>query len=119
GYLDQPELFGNGPLNGTTLAAWTEKTPGVYGGTTQMASQDMLALITLMPTNIIIAGRDAADKIKAAKVGRNDQLTIPVARLGGANLVVNLDADGHPSHAEITVNGKKYTGDYGNYLSDR
>jgi len=119
GHLEQPELFGNGPLNGVQLATWKEKPAGVYAGTSEASGQELLAVEYLMPTNIILAGRDTADKIKASRVGRNDVLTIPVPRLGGANLVATLDADGHPTHAEITVNGKKYTGDYANYLSDR
>jgi hypothetical protein len=119
GHLEQPELFGNGPLNGVQLATWKEKPAGVYSGPSDANAQEMLVLEYLMPTNIVLAGRDAADKIKTSRLGRNDVLTIPVARLGGANLVATLDADGHPTHAEITVNGKKYAGDYGNYLSDR
>jgi hypothetical protein len=122
GHLEQPELFGNGdmgPVNPTALVAWKEKPLGVYSGASDMSPQDMLALVYLMPTNIILAGRDAADKIKASRVGRNDVLTIPVPRLGGTNLVATLDAEGHPSHAEFTFNGKKYTADYGNYLADR
>jgi len=119
GHLEQPELFGSGPINGVQLATWKEKPAGVYAGTSDADTQQILALEYLMPTNIVLAGRDAADKIKTSRVGRNDVLTIPVARLGGANLVTTLDADGHPTHAEVTVNGKKYTGDYSNYLSDR
>jgi hypothetical protein len=119
GHLDQPELFGSGPLTGVQLATWKEKPAGVYSGPSDANAQELLALEYLMPTNLILAGRDAADKIKTARLGKNDVLTIPVPRLGGANLAVTLAADGSPTHAEVTVNGKKYTGDYGNYLSDR
>lgn len=119
GHLEQPELFGTGPIDGTTLAAWKEKPAGVYAGPSDMSAQDLMALALLMPANIILEARDAADKIKAAKAGQADTLTIPVPALGGANLVAALDADGHPVHAEVKVNGKNYAADFANYQIDR
>jgi hypothetical protein len=118
GHLEQPEVFGNGAKN-WNLVAWKEKPAGVYAGPSDMPAQDLMALAMLMPSNIILEGRDAADKISTAKVGQSDTLTIPVAALGGANLVATLAADGHPMHAEVKVNGKTYAADFANYQVDR
>jgi hypothetical protein len=118
GHLEQPELFGNGPKN-WNLVAWKDKPVGHYAGPSDMAPQDLMALALLMPSNIVLAGRDAADKISAGKSGQLDTLTIPEPALGGANLVATLAADGHPTHAEVKVNGKTYAEDFSGYQVDR
>jgi hypothetical protein len=92
---------------------------GVYSGPSTMDPQELVALIYLLPSGVILAGRDAADKIKASRVGRNDVLTIPVPDLNGAILTARLDATGVPIHTELEVNGKKYVGDYGLFVNDR
>jgi hypothetical protein len=119
GHLEQPELFGAGPLDGVKLAAWKEKPMGVYSGPATMAPEDVLALAYLLPSGVILAGRDAADKIKASRIGRNDILTIPVPDLNGAILTARLDATGLPTHTELEVGGKKYVGDFGLFVNDR
>ncbi len=121
GHLEQPELFGSGPINGVQLVGWQEKTLGVYtAGNTTISPADMWALTALMPTNVVLAGRDSAAVIKASKAGRNDVLTIPAPRVAaGATMVATLDGEGRITHVELTANGKKYAGDFSNYLSDR
>jgi hypothetical protein len=118
GYLEQPEIFGDGPLNGVQLAAWKEKTPGVYGGPADMTPQEVLVLAYLHPAGVILAGRDGAATMKATRVGRNDVLTIPVPALG-TDLVATLDAAGRPTHTEIKLGGKTYTGDFREFRNDR
>jgi hypothetical protein len=119
GHLEQPELFGGGAIAGVQLAAWKEQTPGVYGGASSMTAEELLTLAYLMPSGVVHAGRDAADKMKLSKDGQRDVLTIPVEALGGANLVATLDTDGRPVHTEINLKGKVYSGDFDNFLNDR
>src|SRR6266566_2364062 len=47
--------------------AWDEKTLGVYGGAAQTSATDRLILPYLMPTAVVIAGRDAADVMKLTR----------------------------------------------------
>jgi hypothetical protein len=119
GHLDQPDVFGAGPKNGEDLVGWKEKSIGVYSAPTDMKPQDLVALAFLMPWNVVLEGRDAADAITATKTGRLQTLTIPVRKLNNATLTARLDADGHPTHTELTYNGHTYTGDFSNFLSDR
>jgi hypothetical protein len=119
GRFEQPELFGDGPQDNVLLVAWKEKSPGVYGGPADMTPEEVLVLSWLMPAGVIFAGRDAADVLKATRQGRNDILTVPVERLGGATMVATLDAAGRPVRTEIDLKGKKYTAEFGNFLNDR
>jgi hypothetical protein len=120
GHLDQPELFGAGPKNGVNLVGWKEKSIGVYSAPiSDMTPQDLVAISFLMPWNVVLAGRDAADVIKATKTGRLQSLTIPVHKLGDAMLTASLDAAGHPSHVELAYNGHTYSGDFSDFQSDR
>jgi len=100
--------------------AWDEKTPGVFAGQAQTSVPERLVVAYLMPSAVILAGRDAADVMKLGKDGARNTLTIPVPALGsGVNLVATLDADGHPIHTQIALNGKTYTGDFDEFLADR
>src|SRR5262249_44129156 len=101
--------------------AWDEKTPGVFGAQATNTPAERLVVAYLMPSATILTGRDAADTIKLSKDDKAHQvLTIPVPKLGaGVNLVSTLDADGHPIHTSITMNGHTYTGDFSEFLSDR
>jgi hypothetical protein len=100
--------------------AWDEKTPGVFGGQAANPVAERLVIPYLMPSAVILAGRDAADTMKLGKDGARQQLTIPVPKLGaGVNLVATLDADGHPIHTQIALGGKTYTGDFDEFLADR
>jgi hypothetical protein len=100
--------------------AWDEKTPGVFGGQAQTAVPERLVIAYLMPSAVILTGRDAADTIKLSKDGSRNLLTIPLPKVGaGVNLLATLDADGHPVHTSITFNGHTYTGDFSEFLQDR
>jgi hypothetical protein len=118
GYLEQPEVFADGPLQGVQLAAWKEKTPGVYAGPSDMTPQEIMVLMYLHPAAVILEGRDSAATFKATRVGRNDVLTIPVPALG-TDLVATLDAAGRPARTEIKLGGKTYTGEFRDFLNDR
>jgi hypothetical protein len=101
--------------------AWDEKTPGVWGGAAQTSAVDRLVLAYLMPTAVVIAGRDAADVMKLSRDerGRN-VLTIPVPKLGqNVNLVATMNAEGHPIRTQITLGGKVYTGEFDDFFNDR
>jgi hypothetical protein len=101
--------------------AWDEKTPGVFGGQAQTAVPERLVIAYLMPSAVILTGRDAADTIKLSKDAQAHQvLTIPVPKLGqGVQLVATLDADGHPIKTQIVLNGKTYTGQFDEFIADR
>jgi hypothetical protein len=102
--------------------AWDEKTPGVYGGAAATSVNDRLIVPMLMPSEVILEARDAADVIKVSKDPTNGHqvLTIPLPKLGaGVNMVATLDADSHPIHTVIAYNGHTYTGDFSEFLSDR
>jgi hypothetical protein len=102
--------------------AWDEKTPGVFGGQAATSVNDRLIVPMLMPSEVILEARDAADTIKLSRDPNNGHqvLTIPLPKLGaGVNMVASLDADSHPIHTQIAYNGHTYTGDFGNFLSDR
>jgi hypothetical protein len=101
--------------------AWDEKTPGVFGGQATNSVAERLVIAYLMPSAVILTGRDAADTMKLSKDDKGKQvLTIPVPKLGaGVNLVATLDADGHPVHTQIALGGKTYTGDFDEFLADR
>jgi hypothetical protein len=101
--------------------AWDEKTPGVFGAQATNPVAERLVIAYLMPSAVILAGRDAADTMKLSKDEKGKQvLTIPVPKLGaGVNLVATLDADGHPVHTQIALGGKTYTGDFDEFLADR
>jgi len=100
--------------------AWDEKTPGVFAAKASNSVPERLVIPYLMPSAVILAGRDAADKMKLGKDGARNTLTIPVPALGsGVNLVATLDADGHPIHTQIALGGKTYTGDFDEFLADR
>ncbi len=43
GHLDQPELFGKGPVDGVVEVTWKEKPLGVYAGASDMSSQELLS----------------------------------------------------------------------------
>jgi hypothetical protein len=99
---------------------WDEKTPGVYGGAAKTARADRLVMSYLMPSAVVLSGRDAADKIKLGKDGARDTLTIPVPKLAAdAVMVATLDAQSRPVHTQITMGGKVYTGDFDQFLNDR
>jgi hypothetical protein len=101
--------------------AWDEKTPGVFGGQAKTSVNERLILSYLMPSGVIVFGRDAADVIKASKDNRaRNVLTIPLPSLGdGVNLVATLDSEGRPIHTSIAYNGRTYTGDFDDFLPDR
>jgi hypothetical protein len=101
--------------------AWDEKTPGVYGGAAQTSAVDRLLLAYLMPTAVILAGRDAANVMKLSRDERGRQvLTIPVPKLGpNVDLIATLNADGHPIRTQITLGGKVYTGEFDDFFNDR
>jgi hypothetical protein len=101
--------------------AWDEKTPGVFAAQASNPVAERLVVAYLMPSAVILAGRDAADTLKLSKDDKGKQvLTMPVTKLGaGVNLVATLDADGHPVHTQIALGGKTYTGDFDEFLADR
>jgi hypothetical protein len=100
--------------------AWDEKTPGVFAAKASNTVPERLVIPYLMPSAVILAGRDAADTMKLGKDGARNTLTIPVPKLGqGVNLVATLDADGHPIKTSIALNGKTYTGEFDEFLADR
>jgi hypothetical protein len=101
--------------------AWDEKTQGVYGGAAQTTAVDRLVLAYLMPTGVILAGRDAADVMKLSRDERGRSvLTIPVPKLGqNVNLVATMTSDGQPIRTQIVLNGKTYTGEFDDFTNDR
>ncbi len=100
--------------------AWDEKTPGVYGKAAATSAAERLVLPYLMPSAVLTAAREGLPDVKLSKDGAKDVLTIPVPQLGaGVNLVATLASDHRPVHTEITLNGKKYTGDFLEFLGDR
>jgi hypothetical protein len=100
--------------------AWDEKTPGVFGGKAANTPVERLVVAYLMPSAVILAGRDAADTLKLSKDGSRSVLTMPVPKLGqGVTLTATLDADGHPVHTQIAMGGHTYTGDFDEFLADR
>ncbi len=120
GHLEQPDIYGDGALDGVQQVTWMEEPAGVYAGPSKMPSNELLAIAYTLPSGVVLAGRDAADVMKLSKDDQaNDVLTIPVHKLNDATLVATLDASGRPVHTEITVDGKKYTGDFSNFLNDR
>ena len=100
---------------------WKEEPAGVYAGPSDMSSQELLAMAYLMPSGVILAGRDAADKMKLSKDDQaHDVLTIPVPALGDATLVATLDAAGHPVHTQIDVGRQDlHRATSANFLNDR
>ncbi len=69
---------------------------------------------------MIIAARNAADVLKVSTDDQaRDVMSMPVPQLGDATLVATLDTSSRPIHTEMTVNGKKYTGDFSNFQNDR
>jgi hypothetical protein len=115
----------DGKVRAITVAAdnlaWDEKTPGVFGGRADTSVVERLVVAYLMPSAVILASRDAADVMKLSKDDRGrDVLTIPVPKLGtGVDLVATFDADGHPTHTQIVLNGKTYSGEFSEFVSDR
>ena len=103
---------------GDAKLAWDESSPGIYKGPATTSANERLVIAYLMPSGVVLAGRDAADKIKLGKDGARDTLTFPVPTLG-ADMVATLDAEGHPVHTQIVMGGKTYTGDFDNFLNDR
>ncbi len=74
----------------------------------------------LMPSQVILFARDAADVIKASKEAGKDTLTIPMPLLGkDVNLVATFDLEGHPVHTSIAYNGHTYSGDFDDFIADR
>lgn len=135
GRYEQPEIFGDGPLDGAVLAAWKEapvevprafeaydpgaSNAGVFAGAADMTAQELLALAYLQPIGTVIAGRDAAGDIVVTRDAQNREvMTIPVEALG-ADLVSTLDADGRPVHSEINVGGKVFSADFARFVNDR
>jgi hypothetical protein len=101
--------------------AWDEKTPGVFAAKAGTSVAERLVVPYLMPSAVILAGRDAADSIKLSKDDRaRPVLTIPVPKLGAnVNLVATLNSDGQPVRTQIVLNGKTYTGEFDEFLADR
>jgi hypothetical protein len=102
--------------------AWDEKTPGVFGGKAATSVAERLVVPYLMPSAVILAGRDAADT--GLKLSKDDRarpvLTIAVPKLGpNVNLVATLNTDGQPVRTQIVLNGKTYTGEFDDFLADR
>src|SRR5665213_2481966 len=54
--------------------AWDESSPGIYKGPALTSAQERLVIAYLMPSGVVLAGRDAADKIKLGKDGARDTL---------------------------------------------
>jgi hypothetical protein len=101
--------------------AWDEKTPGVFAGQAATSVPERLVIAYLMPSAVILTGRDAADTMKLSKdATAHNVLTIPVPKLGaGVNLVATLSADNQPIHTQIVLNGHTYTGDFDEFIADR
>jgi hypothetical protein len=101
--------------------AWDEETPGMFGGEAQTSANERLIWSYLMPSGVVVLGRDAALVIEASKDERaRDVLTIPVPSLGDdVNLVATLDARGRPIHTLIEYDGHTYRGDFDTFLADR
>ena len=92
----------------------------MFGAQAATSAAERLVVPYLMPSAVILAGRDAADTMKLGKDGARNQLTMPVPKLGAnVNLVATLDADGHPVKTTIVLNGKTYTGEFDDFLADR
>jgi hypothetical protein len=98
--------------------AWDEKSPGTFGGAAKTPANERLMLAYLMPSAVVTAGREAADKVKLSKNGAKDVLTIPLPQLG-TDLIATLSSDYRPVLTEITLGGKKYTGEFVDFLGDR
>jgi len=98
--------------------ACDEKTPGIFGGTAKTSANERLVLAYLMPSGVLAAARDSADTVKLSKNGAKDVLTIPVPQLG-TNMIATLSTDYRPVLTEITLGGKKYTGEFSEFLGDR
>ena len=100
--------------------AWNASKPGTFSGQAKGPPAERLVVAYLMPSAVILAGRDAADVLKLGKDGARNQLTIPVPKLGAnVNLVATLDAEGHPVKTTIVLDGKTYTGEFDDFLADR
>jgi len=104
---------------GSGALAWDESKPGIFRAAAKTSANERLVIAYLMPSGVVLAGRDSADKIKVSKdsAGHN-VLTLPIKVLG-TDMVATLDVDGHPVHTQIALNGKTYTGDFENFLNDR
>jgi len=101
--------------------AWDEKTPGVFAAKATNSVQERLVIPYLMPSAVILTGRDAADVGKVSKDDRaRTVLTIPVPKLGNnVNLVATLSSESQPVRTQIVLNGKTYTGEFEDFLADR
>ena len=98
--------------------AWDEKSPGVYGKAAATSAQERLVLAYLMPSGVLTAAREGLPDVKLSKDGARTVLTIPVPQLG-ANMTATLSTDFRPVKSEVTLNGKKYTGEFSEFLGDR
>ncbi len=102
--------------------AWDEKTPGVFAAKAANSAAERLIVPYLMPSAVILAGRDAADGgLKLSKDDRaRNVLTMPVPKLGaGVNLVAQLNSDNQPIRTSIVLGGKTYTGEFDDFFADR
>jgi hypothetical protein len=115
----------DGKTRAVTVAAnnlaWDEKTPGVFGAKAGTSAAERLVIPYLMPSAVVLAGRDGAVDMKLSKDerGRN-VLTIPLPKLGAnVNLVATLNAENQPIRTQIALNGKTYTGEFADFLNDR
>jgi hypothetical protein len=98
--------------------AWDEKSPGVFGGAAKTSAAERLVWAYLMPSAVILAGRDSADRIKLARDGAFGALIIPLPGLA-TELVATLDEAGRPVRTTIALGGKQYTGEFADFADDR
>jgi hypothetical protein len=98
--------------------AWDEKSPGVYGKAATTSAQERLVLAYLMPPGVLTAAREALPDVKLSKDGARTVLTFPVPQLG-TSMTATLSTDFRPVKSEVTLNGKKYTGEFSEFLGDR
>jgi hypothetical protein len=93
--------------------AWDESTPGIFSRRTNVPAVERLRQIWIMPHAVVLKGANALDKVRVAERGGATELIVPGP--DGSEIRATLDAKNFPTHVEMTVGARTYSGDFADY----
>jgi len=93
--------------------AWDESTPGLFSRRTNVSAVERLRQIWIMPHAVVLKGASAPDKVRVEERGGATVLIVPGP--DGSEIRATLDAKNFPTHVEMNVGARIYSGDFADY----
>jgi hypothetical protein len=93
--------------------AWDESTPGIFSRRANVPAVERLRQIWIMPHAVVLEGAKAPDKVRVAERGGATELIVRAP--DGSEIRATLDAKNFPTHVELNVGTRTYSGDFADY----